>query len=287
MNRLLHITSGDIAGGLLARTGIAGEILVWHDILYDGPRAPGWPDEATLAARAGFLEAATGGGMTREFILATLREQYRTLAAWQGYARLLLWFDACLFDQAMLVHILALLPLEAIGRTELLCVDAFPGIEPFNGLGQLTAEQLLSLYPRRQPVTEAQWRFAREGDRAFADQDAALLTALVGRTDAPLPWLPAAVARWLAERPAAATGLGRLETLALAAIQGGAERPGQIFRAVAQADTPPQFWGDITLWATINHLADRALVRIDGPAPRLPQWPEQADIQLFRVTPLP
>lgn len=289
MSPILHITSGDCAGALLAKTGIPGEILVWHDILYDGPRCPGWPDEETLAVRSRFLEQATAGGLSKAFILATLRQQYRTLSAWAGYARIVLWFDACLFDQAMLAHILACLPPQSLDTLELLCVDAFPCIVPFHGLGQLTPEQLASLYERRQPVSEAQWRFAREVDRAFAGQDEALLTALSCRVEAPLPWVPAAVSRWLAERPDPESGLGWLAALALAAIVSGCQTPAEIFTAVAKADTPPQYWGDITLWSTINSLADRhpPLVRIDGPAPRLPQWPERADLIRFRVTCLP
>ena len=56
-------------------------------------------------------------------------------------------------------------------------------------------------------------------------------------------------------------------------------------RPVAAADTPPQYWGDITLWAKINALADRRppLVRIEGPAERLPQWKSPLDLKHFRV----
>ena len=93
-------------------------------------------------------------------------------------------------------------------------------------------------------------------------------------TDPPLPWVPAAAARWLQEQPDPATGLERLESLALAAIRAGCETPGNIFTSAAAADTPPQFWGDTTLWAKINGLANRVppLVRIEGPMDRLPQW---------------
>ena len=79
-SRTLHITSGDCAGGSLSKSGLPGEVFVWHDILYDGPRNPGWPDETTLKARALFLEHVTAGGLTRERVLETLRNQYRKLA---------------------------------------------------------------------------------------------------------------------------------------------------------------------------------------------------------------
>ncbi|MDW7774019.1 MAG: hypothetical protein SCH71_14125 [Desulfobulbaceae bacterium] len=285
MNSVLHITSGDIAGDSLVKSGVPGEVFVWHDILYDGPRNPGWPDDDTLAARALFLEQATGGGLSRELVLNTLRNQYRKLIGAGSYDRIVLWFDACLFDQSMLVHILACLRRQGIRNMELLCVDAYPGIEPFNGLGQLNPSQLASLYDQRRRVTDAQFRFAEVVDKAFAEQDLLLLAELANRTDASLPLLPAAAARWLLEQPDAKTGLGRLEQLALDAVRSGCGTPGEIFSAVAQADTAPQYWGDITLWAKINALAGRVppLVRIEGPAARLPQWEGTLDLKAFRI----
>jgi hypothetical protein len=289
MNKVLHITSGDIAGGRLARAGLPGEVFVWHDILYDGPRQPGWPSENILNARALFLEAFTGGGLDRESILKTFHEQYRKLSEAASYERIVLWFDACLFDQSMLAHVLTCLSHKGIKPVELLCVDAFPGIEPFHGLGQLKPEELASLYPERRPVTDGQFRFAAVVDKAFALQDPALLTELSKAAGPPLSWVPAAAARWLQEQPDPATVLGRLESLALAAIRSGCETPGRIFASVAAADTPPQFWGNTTLWARINGLADRVppLVQIDGPMARLPQWESEVPLKEFKISALP
>ncbi len=290
MRKTLHITSGDIAGKSLREAGLTGEVFVWHDILYDGPRQPGWPDEDILNARALFLEEFTGGGLRRDFVLETLRGQYQKVKEAVFCESIVLWFDACLFDQSMLAHILTCLHLKGIRRVDLLCVDGFPGIEPFNGLGQLNLEQLASLYGNRSPVTDAQFRFAAFVDRAFATQDAALFAELADTTEAPLPWVPAAVRRWQQELPSPSTGFGRLEALALAAIRSGCDTPGRIFASVAAADTPPQFWGDTTLWAKINGLADREppLVRIEGPAQkRLPQWESPLSLEDFTIKALP
>ena len=289
MSKVFHITSGDIAGGSLARAGLPGEVFVWHDILYDGPRQPGWPSENTLKARALFLEEFTAGGLDRDYILNTLHDQYQKLSEAASYERIVLWFDACLFDQSMLAHILTCLSHKGMRKVELLCVDAFPGIEPFHGLGQLQPEQLASLYHNRCLVTDDQFRFAAVVDKAFATQDADLLTELSETTEPSLPWVPAAVTRWLQEQPDRTTGLGRLESLALTAIRAGCETPGKIFASVAAADTPPQFWGDTTLWAKINGLADRMppLVQIEGPADRLPQWESQVPLNEFKIKALP
>jgi len=288
MKRVLHITSGDIAGENLKKSGVTSEVFVWHDILYDGPREPGWPGEDTLNARALFLEDVTGGGLGRQEILETLGSQYQKLETAREYDGLVLWFDACLFDQSMLSHILTCLKIKGIDTAELICVDAFPGIVPYNGLGQLRPDQLAPLYPRRQPVTTEQFCFAERVDRAFALQDTAVFIELSNCFDAPLPWIPAAVTRWLKEQPDQATGLGQLERLALEAIRSGCRTPAEIFASVAAHDTPPQYWGDITLWAKINKLATRkpALVIIEGPTPLLPQWNCQGAIDLFQVYPL-
>ncbi len=285
MTDTLHITSGDIAGACLAKAGLPGDVLVWHDILYDGPRNPGWPDEENLALRALFLEEFTAGGLDRVHVLETLHRQYRRLAEAPNDENIVLWFDACLFDQSMLAHVLTCLRHKDILNVELLCVDRFPGIEPFNGLGQLLPEQLAPLYGGRLPLSREQFSFAVLVDAAFATRDRAMLTQLSLMQAAPLPWVPAAAARWLEELPDPASGLGRLEHLALAAICSGCETPAKIFASVAGADTPPQFWGDTTLWARINALADRdpPLVRIEGPRDRLPQWPGQVCLEDFRI----
>jgi len=55
MADILHITSGDSAGESLTKAGLFGEVFVWHDILYEGPRNPGWPSEVRLGTRALFL----------------------------------------------------------------------------------------------------------------------------------------------------------------------------------------------------------------------------------------
>ena len=289
MKPVLHLTSGDIAGNKLRQSGIPGEVFVWHDILYDGPRVPGWPDKQTLAARARFLCDGTDGALNPENVTKTLEDQYHVLERTEEYQRIILWFDACLFDQTMLAHVLACLHLRGAVNADLLCVDAYPGIETYHGLGQLEPAQLAGLYGRQAPVTDAQYAFAGIVDTAFADQDQDRFVELSRMRDAPLPWVPAAVKRWLAEWPDPITGLGRLEQLALNALRIGCETPVEIFSAVGRADTPPQYWGDTTLWGKLNGLADRIppLVMIQGPAQRLPLWESEFDLDRFTISLVP
>jgi hypothetical protein len=88
-----------------------------------------------------------------------------------------------------------------------------------------------------------------------------------------------------ASRTTKGTGLRRLEQLALDAVRAGHHTPRAILKEVSARDTAPLCWGDTMLWAKVNALADREppLVRIQGPAARLPQWTTSLDLEQFRV----
>jgi hypothetical protein len=223
----------------------------------------------------------------RHKILETLRAQYRKLKTIPSNAEVTLWFDACLFDQTMLAHILTCLKPKGLANVTLICIDAYPDIVPYHGLGQLPPEHLAAVYPQRQAVRQEQFIYAEQVDRAFALQDISLLHEVASYSQAPLPWLPAAILRWLEEQSDEVTGLGLLERLTLTAIRSGCRTPADIFASVADHDTPPQYWGDITLWAKINGLATREppLVTITGPTPLLPQWNCQGQLDAFRIYP--
>ena len=284
MNDMLHIINGDCAGNSLLDSAIPGEVLVCHDLLYDGVRNPGWPSNSSLIIRSQFLSQLTGGGMSSDSILETLKSHYRKLSTASNYDTIVLWFDACLCDQVMLAHILVCLKHIGSHNVELLCIDTYPGIVDFNGLGQLQSSQLASLFSRRCSITSEQLEFADVVDKAFATQDLDLFTELSQDVGAPLPFIPASVTRWLQEQPDPETGLGRLESLALQAIRNGSKSPGEIFSSVVKDEKSPQFWGDTILWQKINGLADKdpPLVQIKGPAEKLPQW--QSPIKLDRFT---
>lgn len=285
MADVIHIINGDSAGETLACSGVEGEILIWRDVLYDGIRQSGWPDEEGVKRRAAFLSAITGGAHPQQQVVVDLSRQYERLRTIAPKHKVVLWFDACLFDQSMLVHILSCLEHCGVKSVYLLCIDAFPGIDPFHGLGQLSPEQLASLYGKERPVTPKQFELAITADNAFARQDIMGIRALAERDESPLLFLPAAARRWLDELPHPETGLGLLEQLVVDAVHEGWSTPWEIFTAVAKADRPPQYWGDITLWAKINTLAGRTPppIRIAGPEKNLPLWPKPGELKNYRV----
>ena len=280
---ILHISSGDSSANLIKAAGFEGDILVWRDILYEGKRKAGWPDDLSIAARSELLSASTGGALSPEIIRKGLLEQYGKLRDAKEYETILLWFDACLFDQAMLAHILSCLCSLDADNVELICVDSFPGIVPFDGLGQLQTGDFRKIYSWRKKVSKAQFELAVKIDAAFAAQENSLFRDLLTVPHPAYPWIAAAIKRWLEETPDPVSGLGKLESLALEAVNAGISSPAAIFKYVSNHDTHPQYWGDTTLWAKLNSLADKKLIKIAGPVSKLPQWTPEYPLEKFML----
>lgn len=269
----LHVTNGDAAAEPLRRAGLGGEVLPWRDLLHEGPVPAGLDPAGLNRERARFL--AERSRAEPDDVLRELEARDRTLAgAAAGRGEVVLWFEHDLYDQLQLLQVLDLIAdaEAARGRVSLVCIGAFPGVEPFHGLGQLSPEQLASLHPARAPVTDAQWALARAAWAAFRAPDPAEIERVVaGDTDA-LPFLRGALLRHLEQFPAVGDGLSRTERQLLEAVAAGAARPGELFLA-DQAREERVFMGDTTLWGYVAGLAGgpAPLLRVAGGGPfRLP-----------------
>jgi len=145
----LHVTNGDSAGNTLRQTALGGAVLPWQDVLHEGP-VPAGPRRDLIQARAAFLSASGWG--SRRSILASLEDRDRQLvqALKEGH-QVVLWFEHDLYDQLQLVDALAL---AAPSVPELIVVGSFPGRPAFRGLGELTADELETLWSARVPASQ-------------------------------------------------------------------------------------------------------------------------------------
>jgi hypothetical protein len=235
---MLHLTNGDSAASLLHRIGITGTVVVWRDILHEGPAPAGLALEAMSDVRARFL-ASTGAGSFPEI----RREFGARDAALRAARQLTLWFEHDLYDQLQLLQILAVLATQRETSTELICVGSFPGIEPFHGLSQLTPAQLASLWPARRRVGSDQLLLGTRAWKAFCSPDPLAVRDLIASDTSALPFLRPALERWLEELPSPPDGLPRTERQILRAVAAGNRTFEAIFRA-NQDQEPAPFMGD-------------------------------------------
>ncbi len=248
----LHITNGDGAANLLKASGIAGDVLVWRDPMHHGPFPANLDLDAASDLRARYLAGVAAGSYEDAARNFRLRNDH--LKAALNYSAVILWFEHDLLDQLQILQLLDWFSGAKMGATKLslICIDSFPGIEPFRGLGQLHKDQIAGLRATRQPVTTAQFDLAVAGWAAFREPAPTPLEAFLARDLKPLPFLHAALARHLEEFPWTLDGLTRSERQLLALVRQGVHAPGKLFAANMGLETA-LFAGD---WRTFEHIAD-------------------------------
>ena len=279
--RPLHVTNGDSAGNTLRQTALGGAVLPWQDVLHEGP-VPAGPRRELLQARAAFLSACGWG--SRRSILASLEDRDRQLVqALKDGQQVVLWFEHDLYDQLQLVDVLAL---AAPGTPELVVVDSFPGRPAFRGLGELTADELETLWPARVPARQDTLAAAVSAWAALRHPDPSALAAAAGADLPGLPFLRPALLRLLEELPGPGDGLSGTERRALRAVAAGAATPAAAFLAEQDLEAAP-FLGDAWFFRALASLGagpDR-LVETQAGDP-LPPPPPLGDARAFARLPL-
>jgi hypothetical protein len=222
----LHVTNGDaVVPELAAAVGVAAaDVLVWREILHDGPVPAGLGPGELARVRARHIAARSDGlDPIEETVLAAFRERDERLAAYPEDAEVVLWFEDDLFDWLLLAQV----------------EDRLAG--------------------RPGPVSRVYLRHPPRGDLRAAldarepiDPDPDAFAAL--RSPDPRAWLDVhGFDRLLEELPDVRTGLGRTEGEILEALSDGPRTPTELFAAVA-AREDPSWLGDATVFALAGDL---------------------------------
>jgi hypothetical protein len=224
------VANGTCTTRLIEAAGIPGALSIWADPLHDGPVPGGLTDEELLEVRTRYhtgpshITVGARGRSDPSLDPANDMRQWRAvIERHDSYDELILWFEHDLFDQLNLIQLLSWIygRLPAARPVSLVCIGSFPGRPDFKGLGELTSEELASLLETRQPVSEPQYALAERVWQAFrAPTPEALDRIRRGDTSA-LPYVAAAVTRFLQEYPWTVDGLSRTERHLLELARGG------------------------------------------------------------------
>jgi hypothetical protein len=209
--RFLHVANGTCTTRIIEAAAIPGTSSIWADPLHDGPVPGGMSDEELLEVRARHLAEPT----ERAYVdtVNGLRGWRHIIESHEAYDELVLWFEHDLFDQLALIQILSWIRqrLPRAKLVSLVCIGSFPGRPTFKGLGELTPDELASLLETRRVVSDAQYSLAALAWDAFREPTPEALDNLRRTDTAALPYLAAAVARFLQEYPWTTDGLSRSE----------------------------------------------------------------------------
>ena len=101
----LNITNGDVAADRIRRSRIPGEVLVWRDVLHEGPVPGGLSLEELSDVRAHFL-AGCPWGLSEPSVREQFARRDEHLRRWADYEDVVLWFEHDLYDQLQLLQLL-------------------------------------------------------------------------------------------------------------------------------------------------------------------------------------
>ncbi|GAB4374811.1 MAG: DUF1835 domain-containing protein [Elainellaceae cyanobacterium] len=255
----LHIRCGSDIQHKLAIAGFSGDFLEFADPYCQGP-VPACSDQSEfLAVRANFIAQAYQ--IERKDAQRRLEQEYDRLHQSDRYRRVVLWFEHDAYDQLILAYILHYFATASARPAviELICVNAFPGIQPFIGLGQLPPEALRTLWPQRQPITS---KHLQLGDRVWRALTAASPAQLARIAQSGTPALPAmarALQRHLQELPWRQDGLSLTQRLTLELlVEQETLTGGQLFRLLTTHREPLPYLGDTMYWHVLSDLQQTA-----------------------------
>ena len=250
----LHVTNGDSTEHALRQTTFVERVVVWRDVLHEGP-VPDVSDAELRAVRARFLADAD-----RHAGIAEARPSFEQRDAALAAGRegdYVLWFEADLYDQLQIAQILARLTALRVPaeRITLICIGEHLGIAHFGGLGELRPDQLEAL-PAAAAVTltDAALDLATRAWAALRRPDPRGLAAIVAARSPELRFLPEAFDRLGREYPWTRDGLSLTERRLLAAVAEGAATAGEAFVRAAGREARP-FLGDTWAFAALERLA--------------------------------
>jgi hypothetical protein len=255
---MLHVLNGDVTATVFAAAGLPGDVLVWRDILVEGPLTAEWTEPTALAARAAFL--AERLAIDPKLYLRGVREQEEGLAGALRHDEVVLWFEQDLFCAVNLWYLLAWFSRRpAAARLALV----YPPTDAVKGLGLLAPAQLAALFTERRLVTKHALALGRRAWEAYTDADPRGAAALADQDNEALPFVREAFQHHCERFPSVATGLNEIETATLDTLDRGAKVFGELFRSVtADPRTRQHGMGDVQFAACVRGLAP--LVSISG-----------------------
>ena len=150
-------------------------------------------------------------------------------------------------------------------KLSLVCINQFPAVGNFRGLGELNPEQLASLFETRHEVTDAELDLAVRAWAAYCSPNPQALEDLLAGDTSALPFLRGALLHHLARFPSTSNGLGRIENKALELINAGYGEFTSLFNEFGHAE-PVYGLGDCQFWNDLKRIGEarQPLLLIDG-----------------------
>ncbi len=262
MSNILHVLNGDSTLYTFNKTGLDGDVMVWREVLSEGPLEGNISSAGFWNSRSKWIEDTfndTDGGYQHKVIdeLGKLNEPYDEIN---------LWFEFDLHCQVNLLGVMRMLNQQtnmSAAMVYLICPADHPDIADFKGIGELNADQLEELYDTREHLNELEFELAAEAWPLYVNGNAAEIAQWLNQNAfwGALHLLKPALQAHLKRLQINADGLNYIEQKLLDIYAGGAITKPEIYNA---------FWstekiygmGDSEIDIYLNRLQQKQLISL-------------------------
>ena len=280
--RTLHIRCGHDIMHKLAVAGFDGDFLWFADPYVQGPVPRTASLEEFIRIRAKYLEEEC----REQDAFDRLYASYQDLERAKEYAAVNIWLEHDSYDQLILAKLLDFFSDRAKRprRLRLISLTHFPGVERFNGIGQLPPEALRVLWNDFEDVHQGQLLVGKQAWRAITSPTPEALVDLVKTATPALPTMSGALARHLRELPSVENGLSLTEQLTLQILaEKGPMNAARLFGWYTNYQESLPFLGDSGYWVVLLGLANagKPALKIDERRDVSPEWNKHWHVELL------
>lgn len=283
---MLHIHNGDSSAEILRKSDLPGAHFAFREALIDGLTPADVTGEEWRKRRAHHL--ANSCDVELHKVEDELDTQEERLSSFADHDEVILWFEHDLFCQINLLYLLNWFAQRDLGTTKLslICIDEFAGLPSFRGLGELSVEQMASLFDDRHEVSAREKQLAGEAWQAYCSPDPTAIEKLLASNTSVMPFLNPALQLHIERFPSVRNGLGRIQNRGLEFINSGSQKFLDLFSRFGQAE-PVYGLGDAQFWMALRRLSEaREPLLLVSNGDTVDQKPTQEKIQQssFEVT---
>ena len=261
MSTILHVLNGDSTAHSFERTGLEGDLLVWREILSQGPAAENISSADFWKAREAWICKTFKDTPEhyQEYVVNPLEKLN------EPYEEINFWFEFDLHCQANLLGVMAMLSENtdlSPPAVYLICPGDFPGKSDFRGMGELTGEELEYLFDNiRLQLSEADFEIACEAWKPYVENDADQIEKWIDDNTfwGSLHFLKPALQAHLQRLRVNKNGLNAIEQKLLDIYNSGIKNKHAVYQAFWQTEKIYGM-GDLEIDLYLKKLTDKQLI---------------------------
>tara|TARA_R110001583_G_scaffold61034_2_gene180889 strand:+ start:29062 stop:29898 length:837 start_codon:yes stop_codon:yes gene_type:complete len=255
MSKTLHILNGESTQPILKKSGIKGAIVVWREMLCEGPLHEEVGSDEFWLNRYSYFETEIGVNRL-EYYDTTIKEIVK-LEDVSIYNEVVLWFEFDLFCQVNLLALCTYLLDNYVKKTNyyLICTGKVEGKERLQYLSDFSPNDFKTLVKNKITLSKASLEFAKESWNVYVENDLNKLKNFDFNQNSKFQYIQLAINQHLNRFPAE-NGLNQISTKILEIINSNLFSENEIVRnlLIWQQNETVYGFGDVQYFQYLKKL---------------------------------